>query len=131
MKKALWTGRIATGLVVSFLAFDAAIKLLGVPAAAEATAKLGFPPGTVFALGVIQLACLIAYLIPRTAILGAVLWTGYLGGAIATHLRTGGPVFSLVFPVLVAALLWGGLWLRDRRTRAVLAPRNLFPAHTI
>ncbi len=72
--------------------------------------------------------CLIAYLIPRTAILGAVLWTGYLGGAIATHLRTGGPAFSLVFPLLVAALLWGGLWLRDCRTRVVLAPRNLVPA---
>jgi hypothetical protein len=131
MKKALWTGRILTGLVVLFLAFDAVIKLLEVPAAVEATTKLGFPPGTLFALGVIQLVCLIAYLIPRTAIVGAVLWTGYLGGAIATHLRTGGPVFSLVFPFLVAALLWGGLWLRDRRTRAVVAPRNLVLAPTL
>lgn len=125
MKRALWIGRILSGLVVLFLAFDAAIKLLEVPAAVEATAKIGFPPGTLFTLGVIQLICLIVYLVPRTAVLGAVLWTGYLGGAVATHLRTGGPAFSLVFPFLVAALLWGGLWLRDRRTRAVLAPIGL------
>jgi len=131
MKKAIWPGRILSGLVVLFLAFDAVIKLLEVPAAVEATAKLGFPPGTLFALGAIQLVCLIAYLYPRTAILGAVLWTGYLGGAIATHLRTGAPLFSLIFPFVVAALLWGGLWLRDRRTRAVLAPRNLVPAQSI
>lgn len=131
MNKALWTGRIVTGLVVLFLAFDAAVKLLGAPEAVEATAKLGFPPGMLLTLGVIQLVCLTVYLIPRTAILGAVLWTGYLGGAIATHLRTGGPVFSLVFPVIVAALLWGGLWLRDHRTRAVLAPSSLAPVQSL
>jgi DoxX-like family len=131
MKKALWTGRILSGLVVLFLAFDAAVKLLEVPAAVEATSKFGFPPGTLFTLGIIQLGCLIVYLIPRTAVLGAVLWTGYLGGAIATHLRTGGPAFSLVFPLIVAALLWGGLWLRDSRTRAVLAPRKFQPAQSL
>jgi hypothetical protein len=120
-RKASWTGRILTALVVLFLTFDLVIKLLGAPEAVEATAKLGFPPGTLFALGMIQLVCLILYLIPRTASLGAVLWTGYLGGAIATHLRTGAPVFNLIFPILVAALLWGGLWLRDPRIRAVLA----------
>jgi hypothetical protein len=121
--RAQWTGRILSGLVVVFLAFDLALKLLQLPQAVEATAKMGFPDGTLPALGVVQLICLIAYLVPRTAILGAVLWTGYLGGAIATHLHTGGPLFNYVFPFLVAALLWGGLWLRDRRLRGVFAAR--------
>jgi hypothetical protein len=131
MKNALWTGRILSGLVALFLAFDATIKLLAVPAAVEGTAKLGFPPGSLFALGLIQVICLIAYLVPRTAVIGAILWTGYLGGAIATHLRTGGPLFSLIFPFIVAALLWGGLWLRDRRTRAVVAPMSFAPARSL
>lgn len=124
-KKALWTGRILTGLVVAFLAFDLLIKLLGLPEAEQATRQLGFPDGTLFGLGLVQLVCLIVYLVPRTAVIGAVLWTGYLGGAIATHLRTGGPAFSLVFPLLVAGLLWGGLYLRDRRARLVIAPLAL------
>jgi len=127
-KQALWTGRILTGLAVAFLAFDLTIKLLQLPAAEQATTQLGFPHGTLFALGVTQLVCLILYLVPRTAVVGAVLWTGYLGGAIATHLRTGGPAFNLVFPLIVAALLWGGLYLRDGRARAVIAPRNLAPS---
>lgn len=121
-KTALWTGRILTGLVVAFLAFDLTIKLLGLPAAEQATRQLGFPDGTLVGLGITQLICLIVYLIPRTAVIGAVLWTGYLGGAIATHLRMGGPAFSLVFPLIVAAMLWGGLYLRDRRARLVIAP---------
>jgi hypothetical protein len=122
-RRARLTGRILSGLVVAFLAFDLTIKLLQLPDAVKATAQFGFPDGTLLALGVIQLVCLILYLVPRTAILGAVLWTGYLGGAIATHLRMGGPAFSFVFPLLVAALLWGGLWLRDRRLRGVFAAR--------
>lgn len=121
-KKALWTGRILTGLVVAFLAFDLIVKLLGLPEAEQATKQFGFPDGTLLGLGILQLICLIVYLIPRTAVIGAVLWTGYLGGAIATHLRMGGPAFSFVFPLLVAALLWGGLYLRDRRARLVIAP---------
>jgi hypothetical protein len=76
-------------------------------------------------IGLIQVVCLAVYLLPRTAILGAVLWTGYLGGAIATHVRVGNPLFShILFPIYVAALLWGGLWLRDRRLRGVFAPLN-------
>lgn len=122
-RRARWTGRILTGLVVAFLAFDLSIKVLQLPFAVQATAQLGFPDGSLLALGLIQLACLILYLVPRTAVLGAVLWTGYLGGAIATHLRMNGPVFSFVFPVLVAALLWGGLRLRDSRLRGMFTPR--------
>ena len=122
-RRARWTGRILTGLVVAFLAFDLTIKLLQLPFAVKATAELGFPDGTLLALGLIQLACLILYLVPRTAVLGAVLWTGYLGGAIATHLRMHGPAFNFVFPVLVAAMLWGSLRLRDGRLRGVFTPR--------
>ena len=86
----------------------------------EGTTQLGWPADVLLTLGVIQVICLIAYLIPRTSVLGAILWTGYLGGAIATHLRIDNPLFShILFPVYIAALLWGGLWLRDRRVRAL------------
>ena len=115
------TGRILSGLAVLFLAFDATLKLLAVPAAVEGTAQLGYPVSIVQAIGLIEVACLVAYLVPRTAIIGAVLWTGYLGGAIASHARLGHPMFThTLFPVYVAALLWVGLGLRDRRVRALL-----------
>jgi hypothetical protein len=121
-KKALWTGRVLTGLAAMFLLFDAGIKLAMAPEAVAGTAELGWPVNVVQGLGVLQLICLALYLIPRTAVLGAVLWTGYLGGAIATHLRVGNPLLShTLFPIYVAALIWGGLWLRDRRVRALLS----------
>jgi hypothetical protein len=117
-RRAVITGRVLSGLGTAFLAMDAAMKLLSVPAAVEGTAQLGYPTSVLFGLGVVQAICLVLYLIPRTAVLGAVLWTGYLGGAIATHVRVGSPLFThVLFPVYVAALLWGGLWLRDRRVR--------------
>ena len=122
--RSVWVGRAMSGFIVLFLAFDAAIKLLRVPAAVDGTRQLGYPESVVLPLGILQVVLLIAYLVPRTAILGAVLWTGYLGGAIATHVRIGNPLFShVLFPIYVAAFLWVGLWLRDRRLRAVLAPR--------
>jgi hypothetical protein len=122
--RAVWAGRILSGLVVLFLTFDVSIKLLGVQAAVDGTAQLGYPASTLLPIGLIGLACLVLYLIPRTAVLGAILWTGYLGGAIATHVRLGNPLFShVLFPIYVAAFLWGGLWLRDPRTRAILAGR--------
>jgi DoxX-like protein len=124
--KALWTGRILSGLAVVFLSFDAGVKLLQLPVAVQGTRELGYPEGVVFGLGVVQLACLIVYLVPRTSVLGAVLWSGYLGGAIATHVRLSHPLFShTLFPVYVATLIWGGLWLRDQRLRAVLPVRTL------
>jgi hypothetical protein len=105
-----------------FLALDITLKLSGMPEAIEGTTQLGYPASVVFPLGLVQLACLALYLIPRTAPLGALLWTGYLGGAIATHVRVGNPLFShTLFPIYVAALLWGSLWLRDRRVRGLLA----------
>jgi len=115
--------RTLTGIAVSFLTVDAAMKLFRLPAAVAGTVELGYPPASLITIGLIQVACLIIYLIPRTSILGAVLWTGYLGGAIATHLRVGNPLLThILFPIYVAALLWGGLWLRDRRLHDVFAP---------
>jgi hypothetical protein len=118
---AVYAGRVLSGVGVLFLAMDAAMKLLQLPAAVEGTTQLGYPAAVILPIGIIQLACLVLYLVPRTAVLGAILWTGYLGGAIATHVRVGNPLFThVLFPIYVAALLWGGLWLRDRRVRALL-----------
>jgi hypothetical protein len=124
-KARLWTGRITTGIAVAFLAFDAALKLLQLAPAMEGTKQLGYSAGAVLPIGLIQLVCLVLYMIPRTAIIGAVLWTGYLGGAIATHVRMDSPLAThVLFPIYVAVLLWGGLFLRDRRVRALLGPRG-------
>ncbi len=121
---ARWTGRGLSAVAVLFLLLDAAMKLFRVPAAVEATARLGYPASVLRGLGVLELACLAVYLLPPTSALGAVLWTGYLGGAVASHLRAGDPLAShVLFPVYVAALLWGGLWLRAPRLRAALPLR--------
>jgi DoxX-like family len=118
-----WPGRILTGVPVLFLAFDGIAKLARAPQVAEASQRLGLPVGVAAPLGAILLACLALYLIPRTAVLGAVLATGYLGGAVAMHVRIGDPLASrALFPVYVAVLLWGGLYLRDARVRALVRP---------
>ena len=118
---AIWTGRILTGLAALFLLMDATMKVLELAPAVEGTMQLGYPASAIQGIGVLQLALLVAYLVPRTSLLGAVLWTGYLGGAIATHVRVGSPLFThTLFPIYVAALIWGGLWLRDTRLRAAL-----------
>ncbi len=123
-RKALWGGRILSGVAVLFLLFDAIIKLIRHPAAMQGATQLGYPESVVFGLGIVLLVCLVLYLVPGTAVLGAVLFTGYLGGAVATHVRVGNPLFShVLFPVYVAAFLWAGLWLRDQRVRAVLPLR--------
>jgi hypothetical protein len=123
-RKTPWAGRIMSAAAALFLLFDATVKVLQLPLAVEATAQLGYPASVIFGLGLLQLACLVVYLVPRTSVLGAVLWTGYLGGAVATHVRVGNPLFSnVLFPIYIAALLWGGLWLRDERLRAVLPVR--------
>ena len=116
-----WTGRTLSTVAVIFLAFDMTVKLVGAKEAVDATVQLGWAPHHLPIIGAIQAACLLLYLIPRTAPLGAVLWTGYLGGAIATQLRAGNPLLShVLFPTYVAALLWGGLYLRDARVRALV-----------
>lgn len=119
----LWLGRIITAIPVLFLVFDTTIKLLNIPAVGASFKSLGYSRNLALELGVLELVLIAIYLVPRTAILGAVLWTGYLGGAIATHLRLDHPLLShTLFPTYVAALLWLGLWLRDARLRATLAP---------
>jgi hypothetical protein len=124
-RRTVWTGRVLSGLAVALLIFDSVGKLLEVQPVIDGTKQLGYPPEIVFSLGVTLLSCLVIYLVPRTSVLGAVLLTGYLGGAVATHVRVENPLFThVLFPTYVAALLWGGLLLRDGRLRAFLPWRD-------
>lgn len=120
----LWAGRVLTGLFALFmLGASIAPKLLGLPVAEETLVQLGWPAGYALMIGLIELACLILYLIPRTSFLGAVLMTALLGGAMATQIRADSPLFShIMFSLYLGLFMWGGLWLRDARLRA------LFPA---
>ncbi|HEY1011433.1 MAG TPA: DoxX family protein [Herpetosiphonaceae bacterium] len=117
---ALWGGRALSGLAILFLAMDGIVKLFAPAPVVESFVQMGYPAEVAFGLGVVLLVCVAAYAIPRTAVLGAILLTGYLGGAVSAHVRMGGPVFSLAFPILMGAMVWGGLYLRDRRLRALL-----------
>jgi hypothetical protein len=120
-KGALWTGRVLTAIAVLFLTFDVVMKFVITKEAVEGTMQLGYQLHHLPIIGTIGAVCLVLYVIPRTAPLGAILWTGYLGGAIATHLRLDNPLFShTLFPIYVAAIIWGGLYLRDARVRALL-----------
>jgi hypothetical protein len=124
-KGRLWTGRIMSALPVLFLLMDGVMKLMKPDFVVKATVQLGYPENVIVGLGIIVLVCVILYVIPRTAVLGAILLTGYLGGAVATHVRVGDPLFShALFPVYVAILLWGGLYLREERLRALIPFRN-------
>ncbi|HET7694162.1 MAG TPA: DoxX family protein [Vicinamibacterales bacterium] len=124
-KAGIWTGRVISGLAVAFLIVDSIGKLLRVQPVIEGTVSLGYPVSVIFPLGVTLLTCVLVYLVPRTAVLGALLLTGYLGGAVATHVRVAHPLFShALFPTYVAAMLWGGLILRDARLRAFLPLRR-------
>jgi DoxX-like protein len=121
----LWTGRVLTGLAVAFLLFDTVLKVAKLPAGVQGTTQLGYPGHLVLGIGIIELVCLALYVIPQTAVLGAILLTGYLGGAVATHVRVQSPLFShILFPVYVALLIWGGLYLRDERLRALIPLRR-------
>ena len=123
--KRLWVGRIMSALPVLFLLFDAVIHVMRIPPVVEGFAKLGYSISLAIPLGIIEIVCLVLYVIPRPSVLGAVLLTGYLGGAVATNLRTGAPLFSnVLFPVYVGVLLWGGLYLRDNSLRAVFPVRR-------
>jgi hypothetical protein len=125
-RKGLWTGRVLSGLGVAFMLFDGSAKVFDlIPPDVKAANSYGWSDPTLFTVGVLALLCTALYLIPRTALLGAILLTGYFGGAIATHLRVGNPLFShTLFPIYIAALFWVGLYLRDARARALFAPRK-------
>lgn len=120
-------GWAMSGLVILFLVMDAAMKLLQLPVVAETSAQLGWPSdsATILWLGLLLLGATLLYAIPRTALLGAILLTGYLGGAVATHARIGSPLFShTLFGVYIGLLAWGGVWLREPRLRDLLPLRN-------
>ncbi len=123
--KALWTGRIMSGLVILFLIFDAVIKLVPLDIVNETSRELGIPEHLARTLGVLTLIGVLLYAWPRTSILGAILLTGYLGGAIYVHVRAGSPLFShTLFGVYLGLLIWGGLYLRDGMVRALIPLRQ-------
>jgi hypothetical protein len=114
-------GQVVTVLISAFLLFDAVIHLLALEPVVESFRELGFPPGQAFAIGLVELGCLVLYLVPRTAVLGAVLLTGYLGGAVCAHLRVESPLLSTtLFPVYVGIAVWAGLYLRNGVVRALV-----------
>jgi hypothetical protein len=123
-KKLFWAGHILSALAGLLLLMDGVLKLLKPDFVVKATVELGYPETTIFGIGLVLTACTIIYLIPRTAILGAILLTGYLGGATASHVRAGDPFFIPFFPVVFGALVWGGLYLRDARLRALVPFRT-------
>jgi hypothetical protein len=124
-KGRLWIGRIMSALPALLLLMDGITKLVKPEPVVQGTVQLGYPESVLFGLGIVLLVCVILYIIPRTAVLGAILLTGYLGGAVATHVRVGDPLFShTLFPVYVAVLIWGGLRLRDERLRALIPLRG-------
>jgi hypothetical protein len=118
-----WAGRILSGFVIAFIVFDGVIHVLKPAAVVEAFTQLGYPLRLSVGLGVLELFFTLLYAIPRTAFIGALLLTGYLGGAIATQLRVGAGWFPTIFPVIIAALLWTGLALRDARVRGLVGDR--------
>ena len=120
-----WTAGALSALGVLFLAFDAVIKLIRHPEVAKSAAELGLPVELMFTVGVLEAVLLALYLVPRTAVLGALLWTGFLGGAILAQVRIGAPLLShVLFPTYIAALLWIPLYLREPRLRALLPFRS-------
>ena len=119
-KGRLWAGRIIGGLPALLLLVDAIMKFVKPAPVVETTVKLGYPESLIVGLGAVLLVSTILYLVPKTAVLGAILLTGYLGGAVATHVRVGEGWFPILFPVIFGVLLWGGLWLRDERLQTLI-----------
>ncbi len=121
----IWTGRILSGIAGLFMLFDATIHFLRPEPVVKGFAQLGYPLSVAVPIAIIEFVCIALYLIPRTSIFGAILLTGYLGGAIASQLRVGAPLFStLLFPIYVALFLWGGLYLRDPLVRSIIPTRR-------
>ena len=120
-KKLMWTGRVITILVGLMFVFSAVLKLLGLQQVKEEMGRLGFPERLLLPLGILELTCIVIYLVPQTALLGAILLTGYLGGAICTHWRIGDPFYS---PIIMGILVWVGLYLREDRLRPLVPLRR-------
>jgi hypothetical protein len=123
-KAQTWTGRVITTLVALFLLFDSTTKILQVPAVLQASAKNGFSARLIFWIGMLLLTCLVLYLLPRTAVLGAVLLTGYLGGATEANIHVGMPAGLVMMPVIAGVLVWAGLWPREPRLMALMPIRR-------
>ena len=126
-RTARWLGRLLSGLVILFMLFDGAIKLVPWPIVTETIDRIGYGSSETLArsLGAVTVVCTVLYAIPPTSIVGAILLTGYLGGAMASHLRVGSPLFShTLFGFYLGLMVWGGLWLRDRNLRALIPFRH-------
>ena len=119
-KGRLWAGRVVSTILVLFMLFDGVTKVMKVPQVIEATVRIGFPESTIVGIGIALLICTALYVIPQTSVLGAILLTGYLGGAVAANVRAGTGFFNTSFPVTFAILVWLGLFLRERRLRALI-----------
>jgi hypothetical protein len=120
----LMTGRTLSTLAILFLLFDSVGHLVMPAPVAQAFATLGYPATTAFGIGLVELVLIVLYAVPRTSIAGAILLTGYLGGAIAAKVRIGAPLFDTVFPLIFAAVIWGGVYLRDTRVRGLLVSQS-------
>ena len=121
-KKKLWTGYVLTAMIALFLLFDCSLKILKLAPAMEANARLGYSSRVILPIGIAELICLILFVVPRTSLLGAILLTGYLGGATATQVRLEDPWFF--FPVVLGIVAWGGIFLRDARLRPLIPLRS-------
>jgi hypothetical protein len=121
----MWTGRVLSAFAILFMTFDGVIKLIPIDPVVDTFNELGYSPSLALGIGILGLICVALYAIPRTSVLGAILLTGYLGGAVATHVRVGSPLFShRIFPIYIGLLVWGGLYLRDRGLRRFIPLRN-------
>jgi DoxX-like family len=123
-KAKLWTGRVISGLVVLFMLFDGISKVMKPQKVLDATVRIGFPVTTIVGIGITLLVCTLLYVIPNTSILGAILLTGYLGGATAAQVRAGSPTFETVFPVIFGIFVWLGVYLREPRVRRLVPLRS-------
>jgi hypothetical protein len=123
-KGSLWAGRVLSGVVVLFMLFDSVTKILKAQQVIDATIRIGFPLGTIVPIGIVLLVCTIFFVIPQTSVLGAILLTGHLGGAVSANVRAGSPAFNSAFAIVFGVLVWLGLYLREPRLRALLPLRK-------
>jgi len=126
----IWIGRVISALVIAFVLFDTVLHLINIPLVQKASVELGLPVGLAPVIGIIELLCILLYAIPATSVLGAILLTGYLGGAVAAQLRVGNPLFGqILFPIYVGLMVWGGLWLREPRLSKLIPIRISKTSH--